>query len=288
MIERISSKAEIRAAVASARKEGKRIGFVPTMGALHEGHISLVRAACARTDVVIASIFVNPTQFGPTEDFDAYPRPLDADLSLLAAEGVELVFLPTRAVMYGSDQQVTVDPGPLASRWEGEMRPDHFSGVATVVTKLLSIVRPDLAFFGEKDFQQLKIVERLVHDLDLGVGIIGCPTVREADGLALSSRNAYLSAAEREVARGVPAALQAAVQAVAWGEQDVSVLETAMRQAFEAQTDGQATLDYAVVVDPGSLEPVSRVENTARALIAARVGMTHLIDNCALALPVPT
>jgi pantoate--beta-alanine ligase len=289
MIERISSKEEIRAAVGAARREGKRIGFVPTMGALHEGHISLVRAACARTDVVITSVFVNPTQFGPAEDFDAYPRPLESDVSLLEAEGVELVFIPTPAAMYGSDPQVTVDPGPLASRWEGPLRPGHFSGVATIVTKLLSVIRPDLAFFGEKDFQQLRLVERLVRDLDLGVGVVGCPTVRESDGLALSSRNAYLSTEERRLALGVPEALEAAVRALAWGTRDSVTLEAAMREAFEKRTHGaQVTLDYAAVVDSHSLEPISRVESGARALIAARVGTTHLIDNCALTAPVHT
>lgn len=288
MIERISNKAELRAAVAAARKEGKRVGFVPTMGALHEGHLSLVRAACARTDLVVASIFVNPTQFSPGEDFEAYPRPIEADLSALSAEGVEVAFTPTPATMYAPDTQVTVDPGPLAARWEGALRAGHFAGVATVVAKLFSIVRPDLAFFGEKDYQQLKIIERLVLDLDLGVGIVACPTVRERDGLALSSRNAYLSAQERQTAIAVPEALEAAARAVAWGELDVPAIEAAMRDAFQvrvAASDVAVSLDYAAVIDPATLEPLERVAGTARAIVAAHVGTTHLIDNCPLAPP---
>lgn len=156
MIERIASKAEVRSAVAEARREGKSIGLVPTMGALHDGHLSLVRAACARTDVVVVSVFVNPTQFAPGEDFERYPRRLDEDLALLHAEGAGYAFIPSVEAMYGAEPQVTVDPGPLAQRWEGEVRPGHFTGVATVVTKLLNIVRPDLAFFGEKDYRQLR------------------------------------------------------------------------------------------------------------------------------------
>jgi len=178
VIERIASKAEMRSAVAEARREGKSVALVPTMGALHEGHLSLVRAACARADIVVASVFVNPTQFGPSEDFSAYPRRVEEDLSLLGAEGVELAFVPSVKAMYGDDSQVSVDPGPLAEHWEGAVRPGHFVGVATVVTKLLNIVRPDLAFFGEKDYQQLKIVERLAADLDIGAGIVACPIVR--------------------------------------------------------------------------------------------------------------
>jgi pantoate--beta-alanine ligase len=283
VIERLTSKAEVRAAVGAARADGRSIGFVPTMGALHEGHLSLVRAACARTDVVVVSIFVNPTQFGAGEDFERYPRPLTDDLAALSAENVELVFTPTPTVMYDSSSQVTVDPGPLALRWEGESRPGHFAGVATIVTKLLSVVRPDLAFFGEKDFQQLRIVEQLTADLDLGCAIVACPTVREHDGLALSSRNVYLSAEERRVARAVPDALEAAVQAVVWGVKDAEEIRGGMLAAFAARADGtDASLDYLAIVDPDTLEPVEVVEGRARALIAARVGATHLIDNCAL------
>lgn len=282
MIERIASKEEMRSAVAAARAESKRVGFVPTMGALHEGHLSLVRAACARTDIVVVSVFVNPTQFGPGEDFERYPRQLDEDLAMLQAEGVELVYVPSVDTMYGTDPQVSVEPGPLAKRWEGEIRPEHFGGVATVVTKLLATVRPDLAFFGEKDFQQLRIVEKLTRDLDLGVGIVGCPIVRESDGLAMSSRNAYLDAQQRADARAVPEALEAAAQAVAWGEVDAVALEQQMRAVVERVSEGRVRVDYAAVVDNATLEPVGMVDQMRRAIIAVRVGATRLIDNCAL------
>lgn len=282
MIERISSKSELRAAVAEARREGKRIGFVPTMGALHAGHLSLVAAACQRTDVVVASVFVNPTQFGPGEDFDAYPRRVDDDLIVLGAEGVEFAFTPSVSEMYGDGPLVTVDPGALAARWEGEVRPDHFRGVATVVAKLLGVVRPDIAFFGEKDYQQLRLVKRLASDLDLGCSVVGCPTVRDSDGLALSSRNAYLTAEERAFALALPAALCAAEERLAWGETDGGTITTAMRDAVERVAGEAMTLDYAAVVDPLTLEPLALVDREARAIIAGRVGSTRLIDNCAL------
>jgi len=281
MIERLGGKDEMRRVVLEARREGRTVGFVPTMGALHEGHLALVRTAASRTDFVVVSIFVNPTQFGPNEDFEAYPRRIDADIEHLAAEGVDVVFTPTIDVMYGSGSQVTVEPGPLADRWEGEIRPGHFNGVATIVTKLLGVVRPDLAFFGEKDFQQLQIVKRVCADLDLGAGIVGVPTVREPDGLALSSRNTYLSTAQRGDALALADALEAAAQSLAWGERDGRALEAAMRGVIDA-LEGRVVLDYAAVVDPASLEPLDRVEGPARALIAARVGSTRLIDNCEL------
>jgi len=282
MIERIASKAEIRSAVAEARREGKRIGLVPTMGALHEGHLSLVRAACARTDIVVVSVFVNPTQFGPGEDFEKYPRRIDEDLALLGAEGVEIAYVPSVDTMYGADSQVTVDPGPLASRWEGAVRPGHFGGVATVVTKLLNTVTPDLAFFGEKDYQQLKIVQRVARDLDIGAGIVGRPIVREHDGLALSSRNVYLDPQQRAYARAVPEALDAAAAALAWGEDDGAALEGTMRDAVAKRAGSAVEIDYAAVVDPETLAPLQRVDRAARALIAVRIGTTRLIDNCAL------
>lgn len=282
MLERVTSKAEVRAAVAEARREGRRIGFVPTMGALHAGHMELVRAACARTDFVVVSIFVNPTQFGPNEDFAAYPRPIERDIELLSAEGVSLAFTPTPEVMYTPGPSASVNPGPLAERWEGEVRPGHFEGVATVVTKLLNVVRPDLAFFGEKDFQQLAIVNRVVQDLDLGVGIVCVPIVREPDGLALSSRNAYLDDEQRAAALGLSEALEQASRALAWGERDAAELQRVMREAAESRG---VALDYAAVVDPESLEPLAALDAPARALIAGRVGATRLIDNCPLVPP---
>jgi pantoate--beta-alanine ligase len=282
VIERIASKAEIRKAIAEARHEGKTVGLVPTMGALHRGHLELVAAAAERTDLVVVSIFVNPTQFGPNEDFDRYPRRVDEDIELLGAEGVDLVFTPSTEAMYGDGATVTVDPGPLAQRWEGEVRPGHFGGVATVVCKLLSIVRPDLAFFGEKDFQQLAIIKRMVLDLDLGAGIVGCPIVRDFDGLALSSRNAFLSPEDRDAALALPEALDAAAEALAWGEREGCALETIMRETVANRSAGALVLDYAAVVDAETLEPLTAVDRPARAIIAGRVGTTRLIDNCHL------
>lgn len=282
-MERVASKEEARQALAAARREGKRIGLVPTMGALHDGHLSLVRASCKRADYTVVSVFVNLTQFGEGEDFESYPRDLERDLSLLAAEGVDLVFAPSTAVMYAPDAQVTVDPGPLAKRWEGESRPGHFAGVCTIVAKLFSIVGPDLAFFGEKDYQQLRIIQRMARDLDFATAVVGCPTVRERDGLAMSSRNAYLSAEERSHARALSEALEEAAQAVAWGETDAAELGRIMAAGFEARP--LAELEYAVVVDPDTLEPLDTIGASARALIAARVGATRLIDNATLAPP---
>ena len=282
-MERVTSKEECRQALAQARHEAKTIALVPTMGALHQGHLSLVRAACKRADYTAVSIFVNPTQFGPGEDFAAYPRDLEHDLELLRAEGVDLLFTPTTEVMYAADAQVTVDPGPLATRWEGEVRPGHFAGVATVVAKLLNIVRPDVAFFGEKDYQQLRVVERMVRDLDLAVGIVPCEIVRERDGLAMSSRNVRLSPQERTEAIALCEALEAAVAAVAWGERSGEALVACM--AEEAAKRPLVTLDYAAVVDPRTLEPVGTVTGPARAIVAAKVGPVRLIDNAALVPP---
>ncbi len=282
-MERVTSKEECRQALAQARRESKTIALVPTMGALHEGHLSLVRAACKRADYTAVSIFVNPTQFGPNEDFNAYPRDLAHDLDLLRAEGVDLLFTPTTEVMYASDAQVIVDPGPLALRWEGEVRPGHFSGMATIVAKLLNVVRPNLAFFGEKDYQQLRIVERMVRDLDLSVNIVACPIVRERDGLAMSSRNAYLSHGARTQATGLCEALEAATQALAWGERRGEALVAAM--TAEIAKRPLATLDYAAVIDPATLEPVESVSGPVRAILAARFGATRLIDNAALTPP---
>ena len=282
-MERVSSKEEARRAVFEAKRESKTVALVPTMGALHEGHLSLVRAACSRADYVAVSIFVNPTQFSAEEGFGAYPRNMDRDLELLAAEGVDLVFTPGTETMYSRDASVTVDPGSLASKWEGESRPTHFTGVATVVCKLLNTVRPDLAFFGEKDYQQLKIIERMVRDLDLPVTIVGCPTVREADGLAMSSRNVHLSAEERRAALALSDSLHAAVESIAWGECDTGALQRTMTERLTT-TEG-LDLDYAAVVDAETLDRIDRVERPARAIVAALAGATRLIDNVALVPP---
>ena len=289
MIERIASIAELRQAVSSARREDKTAGFVPTMGALHAGHVSLVHAARKRTGFVVVSIFVNPTQFGPGEDFERYPRDIDHDLELLAAEGVDLVFTPSVETMYGPDAdrvlRLSVDPGPLGEIWEGAVRPGHFRGVATIVAKLLNVVRPDLAFFGEKDYQQLALVRRLVSDLDIPTGIVGCSVVREHDGLALSSRNVYLSAEERKRAVVLSKALDAAAEALAWGERSGTALAGLMAGVIGAE-DG-VVLDYAAVVDPETLAPLDSVDGPGRALVAARFGTTRLIDTCELRPPLP-
>ena len=280
-MERLGSKDEVRRTVAEARCEGKRIALVPTMGALHDGHLSLVRAACDRTDYVVVSVFVNPTQFGPGEDFAAYPRDLGRDIELLGAEGVDLVFTPTPEVMYDPDSQVTVDPGPLGGILEGATRPTHFRGVCTVVAKLLAVVGPHLAFFGEKDFQQLRIVSRMVRDLDLSAKVVACPIVRECDGLAMSSRNAYLSTGERAAATVLYRALRSAETLALDGERDAAMLADVMEATVAEEP--LVELDYAVVVDPATLAPLEAVgEAPARALVAARIGTTRLIDNLAL------
>ena len=240
-MERVVSKEEVRQAVLAARREGKRIALIPTMGALHEGHLSLVRAACERADYVAVSIFVNPTQFGPGEDFEAYPRDLEHDMQLLKAEGADLLFTPTTASMYAADAQVEVIPGPLGELWEGAIRPGHFGGVCTVVSKLLNIVQPDLAFFGEKDFQQLTIIKRMVCDLDAAVRVVPCPIIREPDGLALSSRNAYLSPEERRAATVLYRALRTAETLALGGERDIALLTDAMRACIAEEP--LATLD---------------------------------------------
>jgi len=243
-VERLASKQEVRQAVAEARREGKRVALVPTMGALHDGHLSLVNAASERADYVVVSVFVNPTQFGPGEDFEAYPRDIERDVDLLGAEGVDLVFVPTPEIMYAPEAMVTVDPGPLGQVLEGAARPGHFSGVCTVVTKLFSIALPDLAFFGEKDYQQLTIVRAMARDLDLPVKVIGCPTVRECDGLALSSRNVYLSAEERSAGTVLYRSLRTAETLVLDGERDAAVVAGAMRDTVASEP--LAELEYAV------------------------------------------
>jgi len=282
VIERIAGKDEVRAAVAEARREGRTIALVPTMGALHDGHLSLVRAARSRADFIVASVFVNPTQFGPAEDFDRYPRRIDADLELLGDEGVDVAFVPSAEAMYRDGTDVAVTPGLLAERWEGACRPGHFAGVATVVAKLFNLVSPDLAFFGEKDYQQLRVVTQMACELDFGIGVVGCPIVRDHDGLALSSRNANLSASERAAALGLPEALEAAARAAAWGETSVPAIEAEMRDAAAVHADAGLSLDYAAVVDSLTLEPLDTLDRAARVLIAGRVGSTHLIDNCEL------
>lgn len=264
----------IREAVRAARAQGRTVGLVPTMGALHDGHLSLVRAARRDCDVVVASIFVNPLQFGPGEDLDAYPRTFDADLALLATEGVEWVFHPAASDFTPPDRVATVHVDGLTDGLEAGTRPTHFDGVTTIVTKLFNAVGPDRAYFGEKDFQQQAIINAMVRDLDMPLEVVTCPVVREPDGLALSSRNAYLSAGERADALALSAALREA-QAAWDGDAD------AARDLLQRRlgTAPGVRLDYAEVVDPDTLTPlVGRVEGPARAVMAAWVGTTRLLD----------
>jgi pantoate--beta-alanine ligase len=258
------------------------VGVVMTMGALHSGHESLLRAAREQADHVLVTIFVNPLQFGPNEDFDRYPRTLDEDLEVCRRAGADLVFAPSVADMYPDGApHVRLDPGPLGGELEGESRPGFFHGVLTVVLKLLQLTRADLTFFGEKDYQQLTLVRRMVRDLEVPVRVVGVPTVREPDGLALSSRNRYLSPAERVTARGLSAALHAGSLAASDGAAAADVLAAA-NVAFDKVGGSGAELDYLVLTDP-DLEP-GPVTGPARLLIAARVGTTRLIDNMAIRL----
>jgi pantoate--beta-alanine ligase len=259
-----------------AARVGSTVAFVPTMGALHDGHVQLLEHARPLGELLVASIFVNPTQFAPGEDFEAYPRTFDADLERCAKAGVDVVFAPSVETMYpaGLEDTVTVDPGPLGHVLEGVVRPTHFRGVLTVVGKLFGLVRPDVAVFGEKDYQQLTLIRHLSRDLALGVEIVGCPTVREVDGLAMSSRNRYLSPAEREQAAALSAALRAGVAA---GPDGVDAVLAAARDVLAA---AGISPDYLVLTDP-DLGP-ARPGAEARLLVAARVGSPRLLDNIAL------
>ena len=266
------------------RHTGRRVMLVPTMGALHDGHLALVRAAKrVPGSVVVVSIFVNPLQFGAGEDLDAYPRTLDSDLAMLRGEGVEIVFTPTAADMYPNGLRTTVQPGPLAAELEGGSRPTHFGGVLTVVLKLLQIVRPDRAFFGEKDYQQLVMIRQMVADLNVDAQVVGVPTVREADGLAMSSRNRYLDPTQREVAVTLSAALTAGARAAHNGAEAALAAARAVLDAIPS-----LTVDYLELRDP-ELGPAP-VNGTARLLVAARLGSTRLLDNISLevgATPAP-
>ena len=273
--------ADLRAQVGVWRAAGQRIGFVPTMGALHEGHLSLVRLARARTDRVVASLFVNPTQFGPNEDFDAYPRDEARDAALLAAAGCALMFAPTVAEMYPQGAATTVTVSGVSEPLDGQARPGHFAGVATVVTKLLNQCAADVAVFGEKDYQQLQVIRRLVRDLDIPTEIVGGPTARAPDGLALSSRNAYLTEAERAAAPALNHALRTAAEALHAGAR-VDAAEAAGRAAIEGA--GFASVDYFEVRGADDLTRLGPgpIQGPARLLTAARIGRTRLIDNIAV------
>jgi len=259
------------------RREGVTIGFVPTMGALHDGHRALIRAARLRCDALVVSIFVNPTQFSPTEDFATYPRPIFRDRALCREEGVDVCFEPMARAMYPEGFQTTVTVPALARRWEGEARPHHFAGVATVVTKLFGIVQPDLALFGQKDYQQAALVKRFVSDLNLGVTIDVRPTVREQDGLAMSSRNRYLSSADRRAAPILYRALLAGRQTIEEGRVTTSAVEDIMRKTVEQEPS--ARVEYLALCDPVTLEPLERIDRRALLLGAIKIGSIRLIDN---------
>jgi pantoate--beta-alanine ligase len=251
------------------------------MGALHAGHASLVERAARDNDLAVVSIFVNPTQFGPNEDFAAYPRDESADLVMCERLGVAMVFAPTVDEMYRAGDATRVQPGPIAARLEGAARPGHFAGVATVVTKLLAIVRPDVAYFGQKDFQQLRVVQTVASDLRLGVRIVGCPTVRDSDGLAMSSRNRYLSAVERGSALALSRSLLAAKDDWSRGERDPAKLRDRVRRDTAAPG---VTLEYVSVADPLTLDELEAPAKRAVISVAARVGKARLIDNVLLGI----
>lgn len=271
---------EMRSASRAARAEGRGIGFVPTMGALHEGHLSLVRRARQHAPLVVVSIFVNPLQFGPNEDYSRYPRTLEADCAKLAPEGVEIVFAPAAEAMYPPGATTTVYVEGLSERLDGSSRPGHFRGVSTVVAKLFHIVEPDCAVFGQKDAAQVAVLRRMVRDLDMPVEMIIAPTVRESDGLALSSRNAYLSAAERRQALVLSRTLHGIEQLAGAGERDAARLRAAGLQVLAAEP--AARLDYLEVVHPETLEPVASIADGALVAVAAYLGSTRLIDNVLL------
>ncbi len=266
------------------RRERVTVGFVPTMGALHDGHRALIRAARLRCDALVVSIFVNPTQFGPAEDLAKYPRSIGKDRELCRQEGVDVCFEPSASAMYPAGFQTVVTVPAIATRWEGEARPHHFAGVATVVTKLFGLVRPHLALFGQKDYQQAALVRQLAKDLSLGVEIVVRPIVREQDGLAMSSRNVYLSSDERILAPTLYKSLQAGAEAIRNGTTDASAVQSVM--AAVVRQEPALTVDYLSVCDPLTLEPLSIVTFKAVLLGAVRLGVIRLIDNLMVTMPV--
>jgi len=276
-LEVISDPKAMQEACTLARMSGMTIGFVPTMGYLHEGHLSLIRAARADCDTVVLSIFVNPTQFGPHEDYHRYPRDLERDLELARSTGVNLVFAPTADAMYPHGYSTFVEVEGLTDRLEGAFRPGHFRGVATVVLKLFNIVQPHRAYFGQKDYQQLLVIRRMVSDLNLPVEIVPMPTVREPDGLAMSSRNTYLSPEQRRAALAIPRALERCREALQSGERKAWVVKRAGIEVIDAEPS--LKLDYLAVADPETLAEPDIVGTSAVVLIAARCGSTRLIDN---------
>jgi pantoate--beta-alanine ligase len=273
----VTAIAEMQALADSLRTQGKTIGFVPTMGFLHEGHLSLMRRAREENDVVVASIFVNPTQFGPQEDLDSYPRDAEGDAGKCSSTGVDILFLPTAAEMYPETPSVFVTVEGLDDVLEGAVRPGHFRGVATVVAKLFHIVKPRRAYFGQKDYQQCAVVRRMVRGLDLDVEIVVLRTVREIDGLAMSSRNAYLDGEQRRKAACLYRALRAGEELVRAGVRDPEEVRRKMRAVMLAEQG--VLVDYAEVADPETLAPLRTMQEKVALLVAARIGATRLIDN---------
>lgn len=278
----VTAVGEMKGLVRRWKAEKKTIGFVPTMGYLHEGHLSLVRESKKRADVTVVSIFVNPTQFGPDEDFNKYPRDLEKDAAYLRKGGVDCLFYPDASEMYPPGYRTFVDVHGLQDRLCGKSRPGHFRGVATVVLKLFNILGPDLAFFGAKDAQQVLIIKRMAADLNLDVEVVTCPLVRESDGLALSSRNAYLSPEERKAARVLSVSLRRAERAVVAGERDAARVIAGIRSVIEAEP--LARIDYVEAVDPESLEPVAEIRGNVLITLAVFIGSTRLIDNIRLSV----
>jgi len=274
----INTPSEMQHLALEMKGEGRIIGFVPTMGYLHEGHLSLIRIARQHCDVLVVSIFVNPTQFGPNEDLDVYPRDFERDEALCKAEDVDILFYPNAAEMYMDDASVWVNEESLSTVLCGASRPGHFRGVCTVVAKLFNLVQPDIAVFGEKDAQQLRIIRRMVRDLNFPVKILSGPVVREPDGLALSSRNKYLSETERKDALCLRRALDKAVELYRRGERQVPVLKEAMREVIESVPS--AKIDYMEIVDDETLQPLTNnINNNALIALAIWIGRTRLIDN---------
>jgi pantoate--beta-alanine ligase len=272
----IRDMSDLGSALREWRNAGETIGLVPTMGALHAGHLALVDRASEKADRVVVSIFVNPLQFGPSEDLDRYPRQEAEDSELLEQHGCDLLWMPTAEQLYPPGFSTTVSVSGVSERWDGAARPGHFAGVATVVAKLFTAVRPDLAFFGEKDFQQLAVIRRMTTDLGLGVTIHGVETVRDADGLALSSRNAYLSTDERARALALPQSLEEAREAILGGEPVEAALDDARSKLGKA---GFSQIDYFALVDSATLEPLDAPSGEMRLIAAAVIGTTRLIDN---------
>ncbi|MGE5557735.1 MAG: pantoate--beta-alanine ligase [Bacillota bacterium] len=271
--------AQVRQSVLEWKKAGKSVGFVPTMGCLHDGHMSLIRKAREENDYAVVSIFVNPTQFGPGEDFQKYPRDLERDSEMCRAVGVDLLFAPPAGEMYPEPGLTHVDVDKISSGLCGDFRPGHFRGVATVVCKLFNIVRADRAYFGEKDAQQLRVIRRMVRDLNIPVEIIGLPTVREKDGLAMSSRNTYLSGAERQAALVLVNSLRRAEELIRNGERAADKIAGAIREII--QREPLAALDYVAVVESETLAPLEELAGEVLVALAVRIGKTRLIDNMA-------